>query len=75
MKLLGISPRVIDEILAHKASNTDEGTSRALENYLSKERLIAHVEDPQKVALDMLAAAFAHIEHEAVREVDRSNAC
>lgn len=75
MKLLGVSPRVIDEILAHNASNTDEGTSRALENYFSNERLIAHVEDPQKVALDRLAAALAHIEREAIQEVVKPHAC
>lgn len=67
MKLLGVAPRVIDEILAHNASNEDEGTSRALENYFGNQMLLEHVEDPQKVALDRLAMALDHIETEAGR--------
>lgn len=62
MKLLGISPRVIDEILAHNASSRDDGNSRALENYFASTNLLEHVADPQKVALDKLAEALTHIE-------------
>lgn len=62
MKLLGVAPRVIDEILAHNASNDDEGTSRALENYFGSQNLHEHIEDPQKAALDRLAETLRHIE-------------
>jgi integrase len=62
MKILGISPRVIDEILAHNASSKDEESSQALENYFASTHLLNHVEDPQKVALDKLAEALDHIE-------------
>jgi len=62
MKLLGISPRVIDEILAHNSSSRDDGNSRALENYFASTNLLEHVDDPQKVALDKLADALEHIE-------------
>lgn len=62
MKLLGVSPRVIDEILAHNASSRDDGNSRALENYFASTNLLEHIADPQKVALDKLAEALAHIE-------------
>ncbi|QUJ76969.1 integrase family protein [Sulfitobacter albidus] len=63
MKLLGVSPRVIDEILAHNASSRDDGSSHALENYFASTHLLEHVADPQKVALDKLAEALDHIEH------------
>ena len=63
MKLLGVSPRVIDEILAHNASSKDEGSSQALENYFASTHLLKHVEHPQKVALDKLAEALEYIEH------------
>ncbi|MCL3881899.1 integrase family protein [Marivita sp. GX14005] len=62
MKILGISPRVIDEILAHNASSKDEGSSRALENYFASSHLLEHVEHPQKAALDKLAEALEFIE-------------
>lgn len=64
MKALGVAPRVIDEILAHNASNKDEGTSRALENYLATRHLLDHIEDPQKVALNRLAEALDYIEND-----------
>ena len=67
MKILGIAPRTIDEILAHNASKEDEGTSRALENYFSSQNLLTYVEDPQKSALDRLAAALDHIERTAFK--------
>lgn len=69
MKLLGVSPRVIDEILAHNASNKDEGSSTALENYLATTHLLEHVVDPQKVALDKLAEALEHIEMASTKDV------
>lgn len=69
MKLLGVSPRVIDEILAHNASNKDEGSSTALENYLATTHLLEHVVDPQKVALDTLAEALEHIKMASTKGV------
>ena len=68
MKHLGVASRSIDEILAHNASHEDEGTSKALENYLSNQMLLAHIDDPQKSALDKLAAALDHIERSADEE-------
>ncbi|MCX7567136.1 integrase family protein [Sulfitobacter sp. F26169L] len=65
MKLLGVSPRVIDEILAHNASSKDDGNSQALENYFASTHLLKHVEHPQKVALDKLADALAYIESDS----------
>lgn len=62
MKVIGISPRTIDEILAHNASRSDDGTSRALENYFASGNLLEHVDDPQKTALDRLAEALGFIE-------------
>jgi integrase len=64
MKALGVSPRVVDEILAHNAKNEDEGTSKALESYFSSTHLLEHIEDPKKVALDKLAEALNFIENE-----------
>lgn len=69
MKLLGVSPRVIDEILAHKPSNKDEGSSTALENYLATTHLLEHVIDPQKAALDKLAEALEHIGMASIKGV------
>lgn len=65
MKILKVAPRTIDEILAHNAGHDDDGTSRALENYLITSNLLEHVEDPQKEALDRLADALALIEGKA----------
>lgn len=64
MKVLGVNPRVIDEILAHNAKNEDEGTSKALEAYFSSSHLLDHIEDPKKVALDKLAEALHFIEND-----------
>lgn len=62
MKILEVAPRDIDEILAHNAHHDDEGTSKALENYFSSQKLLEGIDDPQKVALDRLAAIYEHIE-------------
>lgn len=68
MKLLGVAPRIIDEILAHNAPNEDEGTSRALENYFSSGHLLEHVENPQKAGLDKLAEALAFVEGKSSKQ-------
>lgn len=68
MKLLGVAPRIIDEILAHNAPNEDEGTSRALENYFSLGHLLEHVENPQKAGLDKLAEALAFVEGKSSKQ-------
>jgi len=62
MKILGVSPGVIDEILAHCASSEATGTSKSLANYLVAGHLLEHVEDPQKAALNKLAEALEYIE-------------
>lgn len=66
MKVLGVSPRVIDEILAHNPPRVDGGTSKSLENYFSTGHLLKHVEDPQKAALNKLAEALDYIEKNAL---------
>lgn len=65
MKELGVAPRTIKEILAHDASNEDDGASRALAHYFTSNHLLEHVEDPQKAALDKLAGALEFIERKA----------
>ncbi|WP_169583442.1 tyrosine-type recombinase/integrase [Rhodobacter capsulatus] len=65
LKALQVSPRVIDEILAHNAPSTDEGTTRSLEHYFASGHLLDHIEDPQKSALNQLAAALDYIETNA----------
>lgn len=69
MKALGVSPRVIDEILAHNAFSVDDGTSRALENYFVSGHLLEHVQDPKKIALDRLAEALAYIQTNAPKSL------
>jgi len=63
MKALGIASRTIDDILAHNATDEDEGVSTALKNYLVSVQLLGHIEDPQKVALDKWAEALEFIEN------------
>lgn len=63
MKALGIASRTIDDILAHNATDEDEGGSAALKNYLVSTQLLGHIEDPQKVALDKLAETLDFIEN------------
>ncbi|WP_277871179.1 tyrosine-type recombinase/integrase [Thalassorhabdomicrobium marinisediminis] len=62
MKALGVAPRTVDEILAHRATHRDEGTSAALENYFASTHLLEHVVDPQRAAFDKLAEALDYIE-------------
>jgi len=61
MQLIGIDLGTIDRILAHRIDHVREGTSRALESYLSVLR-IADYADPQKEALDRLAKVYRSIE-------------
>lgn len=69
MKALGVSPRVIDEILAHNATSEDDGTSRALENYFASGHLLEHVQDPKKIALERLAEALEYIRTNAPKSL------
>jgi len=61
LDLIGVAPRVIDRILAHKTDNKKEGTSKALEHYIRGKNILRTV-DPQKAALDQLAEVYAEIE-------------
>ncbi|WP_212751864.1 tyrosine-type recombinase/integrase [Roseovarius arcticus] len=61
MQLIGVDLGTIDRILAHRIDHGREGTSRALESYLSN-LWIAEYADPQKVALDRLAEVYGSIE-------------
>ncbi|MFX0545527.1 tyrosine-type recombinase/integrase [Roseovarius sp. S1116L3] len=61
MRLIGVDLGTIDRILAHRIDHGREGTSRALESYLSNLRITDYV-DPQKVALDRLAEVYGSIE-------------
>ena len=61
MRLIGVDLGTIDRILGHRIDHGREGTSRALESYLSNLR-IADYADPQKVALDRLAEVYGDIE-------------
>lgn len=60
MRLIGIDLGTIDRILAHRIDHNREGTSRALESYLSDLQIVEY-QDPQKIALDCLAEAYATI--------------
>lgn len=73
LELIGIAPRVIDRILAHKVDNKSEGTSRALNHYIRGKNVLK-AEDPQKVALDKLAEVYADIEAGVTDADDASNA-
>ncbi|MCV2894663.1 tyrosine-type recombinase/integrase [Lentibacter sp. XHP0401] len=61
LRLIGTDLGTIDRILAHRIDHSREGTSRALESYLSDLRIVEY-QDPQKTALNSLADVYETIE-------------
>lgn len=65
MGAIGVAARIVDQILAHSTDHAREKTSPAIDSYLKSKRILTHIDDPQKVALDRLAEVLDFIEKDA----------
>lgn len=72
---LNTPPMIVDTILAHTNALTKTGASNSIDHYAEVTRkIMLHVEDPQKIALDQLAAAldaFERMSEEEIKELER----
>jgi integrase len=63
MEAIGVTPRVIEQILAHVDPLKAEGVGKTAGVYVRLGRRFGRAEDPQRAALEKLARALTEIEH------------
>ena len=63
MEAIGVTPRVIEQILAHVNPLKSEGVGKSAAVYVRLGRRFGRAEDPQRAALEKLARALKEIEH------------